>query len=262
MKKIFSFITSAVTAAMMMSCEISSGGIYELGRSELSDYAEVLFCNNVLLPVDMVDFAIDLDEYIALPEKEKEQSNRFYGNIRKISEGVYQFSDSKVTCTIDTGGDSIWDDGAQWKFLEYSTRVFATGFSDPGWNAWITDEAKFTFNTDTVGDALLMVQAETVSGDLLMALKAREEGLCSWNLSVEGTDHGKNGLYAEYNSGYGTGCINIKERYTVNEYYNITAQEKICDGTFNVDIYDGDSKIDWIKIHLSAGYMTEYETSR
>lgn len=254
MKRKFVFIASAITASLMSSCEIADGGIYELGRTELSEYAEVLFCNNVLLPVDMVDFAIDLDGYLTLSEQEKELDNRFYGKIRMISEGVYQFSDNNVTCIVDTGDDSVWLDGAQWKFLEYSTRIFATGFSDSGWNVWITDEVKFMFNADTVGEARLIVQAETASGNMLMALKSREEGLCSWNLSVEGTDQGSNGIKAEYGSGYGTGGINIKERRT--------ATERICDGTFNVDIYDGDSKIDWIKIHLSAGYMTEYETSR
>ena len=79
MKKIFALIAAAVVAASMISCEIADPYIRPLGSEELKDYAGKLLSNSALLPVEMVDMAIDLDEYLALPDEEKRLDKRFYG---------------------------------------------------------------------------------------------------------------------------------------------------------------------------------------
>ena len=65
MKKIFVLIAAAVFAASMISCEIADPDIVPLGRAELKDYAGKLLSNSALLPVEMVDMAIDLDDNLA-----------------------------------------------------------------------------------------------------------------------------------------------------------------------------------------------------
>ena len=62
MKKIFALIAAAVVAASMISCEISDPVFRPLGSEELKDYAGKLLSNSALLPVEMVDMAIDLEE--------------------------------------------------------------------------------------------------------------------------------------------------------------------------------------------------------
>lgn len=263
MKKIFVLIAAAVVAASMISCEIADPDIVPLGRAELKDYAGKLLSNSALLPVEMVDMAIDLDEYLALPEEEKQKDKRFYGRLSMLGDNIYKVSYSGFSCIVDTGGRSVWENGAQWKFMEFVTWVYATGFGEGGWRTSITEDVTVTFTSDTVGEALLMAHVLMHSGQALMALESREEGLCAWNMAVKGVDMGNDGLRAEYSSGEGTGGLKVTRRWVVDKDNPVEqVKEKLCEGMFFVDIYNGSQKIDWVKLTLRPGYSSEYETSR
>ena len=88
MKKIFALIAAAVVAASMISCEIDDPYNRPLGSEELKDYAGKLLSNSALLPVEMVDMAIDLDEYLALPDEEKRLDKRFYGRLSVLGDNI------------------------------------------------------------------------------------------------------------------------------------------------------------------------------
>ena len=263
MKKIFALIAAAVVAASMISCEIADPVIRPLGSEELKDYAEKLLSNSALLPVEMVDFAIDLDEYLALSEEEKQKDKRFYGRLSVLGDNIYKVSYSGFSCIVDTGGRSVWENGAQWKFTEFVTWVYTTGFGEGGWRTSITEDVTVTFSSDTIGEALLMVQVQMPASEALMALKSREEGLNTWNMAVRGVDTGNDGLRTEYSSGEGTGDLKVFRRWAVDEENpEEQVKEKVCEGMFFVDIYNGSQKIDWVRLTLKPGYSSEYETSR
>ena len=263
MKKIFALIAAAVVAASMISCEIADPYISPLGSEELKDYAGKLLSNSALLPVEMVDMAIDLDEYLVLPEEEKQKDKRFYGRLSVLGDNIYKVSYSGFSCIVDTGGRSVWENGAQWKFTEFVTWVYATGFGEGGWRTSITEDVTVTFTSDTVGEALLMVRVQMPASEALMALKSREEGLNTWNMAVRGVDTGNDGLRAEYSSGEGTGDLKVTRRWAVDKENPVEkVMEKVCEGMFFVDIYNGSQKIDWVKLTLKPGYSSEYETSR
>ena len=251
-------MAAAVSALMMLSCEVQGGYIDELDRNDLTGYADVLFRNSVLLPVDMVEFAVTLDAYLTLPDEQKKEDGRFYGQIDRLADGVFKISCDGVACTVDTGGQSVWDDGAVWKFVQFQSYVSATGFYESGWSVWITDDVNVTFNQDMSGDSRLMAHVQMPSGDVLMALRYDAEQKSIWNVSVQGTDRGKTGLIAEYSTGLDTGGINVAPRYDVGE----AATEQLCDGLFYVDIYNGETRIDWVRMYLNPGYKTDYDTSR
>lgn len=261
MKSVFKSVAVAVATLMVMSCEIYDRNINILTDQELKEYAGTLFRNHVLLPADMADFAVQLEGYLALTDEEKRLDDRFYGKIDILSDGVYRFIDKYVTCIVNTGEESIWDDGVQWTFEEYSSKSFANDYSNLKWNAWITDPITLTFNSDTVGDARLMVQAETESGSLLMALKSHERNVSAWNLSVQGIDIGCNGLKSEYGNVIGSGGINLEIEPKVDET-GIYARSKYCEGTFYVDIYDDDVKIDWVVATVYKNGMFSCQSSR
>ena len=263
MKKIFALIAAAVVAASMISCEIADPYIRPLGSEELKDYAGKLLSNSALLPVEMVDMAIDLDEYLALPDEEKRLDKRFYGRLSVLGDNIYKVSYSGFSCIVDTGGRSVWENGTQWKFTEFVTWIYATGFGEGGWRTSITEDVSVTFSSDTVGEALLMVQVQMPASEALMALKSREEGLNTWNMAVTGVDTGNDGLKAEYSSGEGTGDLKVTRRWAVDkENPGERVKEKLCEGMFFVDIYNGSQKIDWVRLTLKPGYSSEYETSR
>ena len=263
MNKIFALIAAAVVAASMISCEIADPVIRPLGSEELKDYAGKLLSNSALLPVEMVDMAVDLDEYLALPEEEKQKDKRFYGRLSVLGDNIYKVSYSGFSCIVDTGGRSVWENGAQWKFTEFVTWVYATGFGEGGWRTSITEDVTVTFSSDTLGEALLMVKVQMPASKALMALQSREEGLNTWNMAVIGVDIGNNGLRAEYSSGEGTGGLKVTRRWVVDkENPGERVKEKVCEGMFFVDIYNGSQKIDWVRLTLKPGYSSEYETSR
>jgi hypothetical protein len=96
-----------------------------------------------------------------------------------------------------------------------------------------------------------------------MALRSREEGLNTWNMAVRGVDTGNDGLRAEYSSGEGTGDLKVFRRWAVDKDNPVEkVKEKVCEGKFFVDIYNGSQKIDWVRLTLKPGYSSEYETSR
>lgn len=263
MKKIFALIMAAGVAAMMVSCEIVERDIKPLGHTELSDYAGKLFSNSVLLPVELADLAIEIDEYLALTEEQRREDNRF--TVRVISDYVYQFSTKDMSCTVDTGGYSVWEDGAEWKFLSFIATIKTFVYREGAWRTSLTDEVYLTFNADTMGEDMLMVQVEMPAGNALMALESREEGINSWNMSVDGADYGTDGLRSEYNTGYDTGGINVTSEKVSRPDDNgemQPANQKVCEGIFNVDIYEGSTQVDWVKVYLRYGKSAEYHTSR
>lgn len=257
------FKAAAVTAAALIaiSCEIAEGNISALTHKDLEEYASALYRNHVLLPADMTELAIELDAYISKTDELKQENSCFYRKVNEISEGVYQFLDEYVSCIVDTGGKSVWDEGAEWKFVEYNSRSFVGSGPGQRWNAWITEEVKLTFSADTIGEAMLMVQIESASGNVLMALKSREEAVNTWNMTVHGTDIGSSGLKSEYSSGIGTGGIDLMTEPR-EEGAGKFSRSKHSEGMFYVDIYDDDAKIDWITVHLRSDSSNIYETSR
>lgn len=264
MKKIFSLIAAAATAAMMLSCEIVDRDIKPLGNSELSDYAGKLFSNSVQLPVELAEVAIEIDEYLALSEEQKLEDNRF--TVRTISDGVYQVSDKNMSCTVDTGCESVWEDGAEWKFLSFISTIYSPlEYTDAAWRTSLTDDVYLTFNAEATGEAKLMVLVEMPGGNALMSLQSRENGNSVWNLAVEGADLGNDGLRAEYGTGYDTGGINVTRNYFDSdspEDRNQYVARKQFQGMFFVDIYENGTKIDWIEMTFDFNSPTRYSTSR
>ena len=255
MKKIISLVAAAATAVMMNSCEIVKQDIKPLTDDELADYAGKLFSNSVLLPVELADVAITIDEYLALPEEQKSEYSRYI--VRAISDGVYQVSDYDMSCIIDTGGCSVWEDGAEWKFLSFISRIpIPSSYGYGTWRTSLTDNAYLTFNTDTMGEAKLMVQVEVPGGKALMSLRSREGGVSVWNLSVEGTDVGSDGLCAEYGTGYDTGGVNVTRELLAQ------GSHKTYQGVFFVDIYKNGGRLAMIEMTLYSNSSAQYDITR
>lgn len=261
MKKIFSIMAAA---AMMLSCEIVDQKIKPLNSDELADYAGKLFSNSVQLPVELAEVAVEIDEYMALSEEQKLEDKRF--TVRTISDGVYQVSNKNMSCTVDTGCESVWEDGAEWKFLSFISTIYSSSeYTDGAWRTSLTDDVYLTFNADAMGEAKLMVFVEMPGGNALMSLKSRENGRSVWNLSVEGADLGNDGLRAEYGTGYDTGGINVTRNYSAGgsaDDRNQYVARKQYQGMFFVDIYENGTKIDWVEMTLDFDKRTQYSTSR
>lgn len=254
MKKIFSLIAVAALSAMAVSCEIEKHKIKPLDSNELADYSGKLFSNTVLLPVELAEVAIGIDEYLALPEEQKAENGRYV--VRQLSDYVYQVSNWYMSCTVDTGGYSVWEERAEWKFLSFVAKTSLSSYDNGTWRTSLTDDVSLTFNADPMGEAKLKVKVEMPCGQARMSLMSREEGTSVWNLSAEGTDVGSDGLLAEYRTADKAGGISV----TREEYAK--SCRKTYQGVFYVDIYKNDSKIAWIEMNLYSDSDTQYVINR
>lgn len=257
--KTFRIMIIAAISAVMVSCEIDYDRIDGLNHSDLTYYADILFGNNVILPVEMAEFAIEFDEYLSMPDEEKQDSYRFFGKIRQVGPTLYSFSDDNMSCTIDTKGVSVWQEGAEWEYAEFSVRPQIVG-SPGGYRYYsVSDNVIIKFEKDNIGDFQLMASLKSgIDNSFAMALISREDNLYKWNISGSGYDRGEDGLKAEFSAGNGNGGINIGERMSEDN----SEKEFICDGIFYVDIYNGADKIDWCQIIFRQGYRVDYLSSR
>lgn len=248
----------AAASAVICSCEVDYGRIEGLNHSDLTAYADILFGNNVVLPVEMAEFSIEFDEYLSLPDEEKPNSYRFFGKIKQLGPTLYSFSDASISCTVDTKGVSVWQEDAEWEYVEFSVKPEIVG--SPGSYRFysVSNNIRITFEKDNIGDFQLLASLKSgVDNSVAMALLAREDNLYKWNLSGGGYDRGEDGLMAEFTVGDGTG-FNVSERMSADG----SEKEFICDGVFYVDIYNGADKIDWCQMLFRQGYRIDYLSSR
>lgn len=122
MKRIFCYIVAvlAVSACRIQHCEMPS-----VSASDLEKYGCRLFARNVCVPLNMMELVRSFDEYLLLPDEEKENDGRFYNRISILGDNVYEVADCKscIKCIIDTHGISLSADGGAWKIVEPYVRV-------------------------------------------------------------------------------------------------------------------------------------------
>lgn len=270
MKRIFTFIIAAVSTAMMLSCEVLERNMSPLGHDQLKSYAGELYANSVVLPVRMTQVAIGLDEYLSQTDQQQTDNPDFHGYVSHVGGNEYRFDDGYVSCTVDTGGKSVMEDGAQWRYSSFKASVKVFGgsgdmYSNGGWSSWITQEVCITFKADPSDDFILVAQVEMPGGTSVVAFKSRDGLSWFWNVSVEGEDIGNDGFKSEYTTGRDTGGINIETFIDegMDKYDRLQRVYRcFATGMFYVDIYKGTEMIDWVEMTLHPDKSTYYKTSR
>ena len=62
----FTYILAATV--LIASCEIIPSQVSPVSSDDLQRYADELFAHNVILPVEMAEFAVDFDRYLAMSD--------------------------------------------------------------------------------------------------------------------------------------------------------------------------------------------------
>lgn len=253
----FTYILAATV--LIASCEIIPSQVSPVSSDDLQRYADELFAHNVILPVEMAEFAVDFNRYLAMSDEEKVGDYRFYGKIDMVGENIYHINDGRISCTLNTGGMSIDDENASWQYLTFSVTSHVLSQYRPVLYMNVENEALLTFApVEGEGRGLLDVSIVMEDDEAGLVLQSYEDGDFEWEMACFGEDRGSGGLRAEYSTGLGTGGFKISARKVANEDYN----EFICLGQFNVNIYEGTKEVDWCRIIYNAGYAPMYQTSR
>lgn len=248
MKRLFILI---LFAAGISACELYSGDIYPQTGQNLKYYTMDAFSGYVMMPVMMAELAVDFDAYLALPDEEKANDFRFFGNIRNPEENLYIIEEGNTLCTLKTDGRSLWDDNARWTFLSYRTRTELNGSGDlycaasesiviESYPSPAEDEADRLFSM-TLGDDPVGLE-----------LSVSDDGKFEWNVGSQGVIDDEDGYFAEYMTG--AAGISVTKRYNEasKEY------EYICSGEFLLSFFRDDEPVDMCKAIFRPGLLAEF----
>ena len=114
---------------LFAGCLADYSDVNVINAASLEKYAMQTMIQNVILPVEALELAIDFDEYLKKTDEEKEKDVFFYGNISKEQENEYvikidfsKFSDEYRTiyCILNTKGCSLTDVSAEWEYKNFN----------------------------------------------------------------------------------------------------------------------------------------------
>lgn len=259
--KIKRMICMLAVVIAAVSCEIVPSYVTPIDSEGLKDYSGQLFGHKVILPVEMAEFALDFDRYLSMSDDEKKEVYRFYSKITMIPgrNDVYYVNDGRISCTVETGGKSLHDEGARWCCHGFSVTSYINAYRTPKMYMTTTDDIEIVLADlpDETGEQCrLDITGNQIQASMIM--RSYEAGMYEWQMACFGEDHGASGLRAEYTTGYGTGGMEMSERMLENGYY----KEYICNGVFLVNIFDGVEEVDWVRMEFNSGYAPVYRTSR
>lgn len=246
---------SAAFAAMVMlvSCEIFPGQSDYLTSDDLESYTMDVFCGHVIMPMLMTEFAIELDSYLALPDEDRINDYRFYGNIFRTDDGSYVIDDGKTYCSVRTGGKSIRNPGASWEFLSFSTTTYLLSHGKIYCN--MSDPVILeSFSSSASGSSSMLFTMSYGEDCVGLDIEIQDDRYV-WNISTSGKIEDTDGYWAEFMTD--VNGIDVMSRH--NDY--LDDDEFICSGTFMVNIFHNDEPLDWCRVNFSSGYRPSFKTS-
>lgn len=242
---------------MLAACIAEHSEVTPVTAERLESYSVKAMAETVAVPVEAVEFAIDFDAYLKLPDLEKEADYRFFGNCREDSAGVYSISyDSSrefrvVKMRIDTRGRSIMEEGTSWKILEFG--VYGNDF------AYSYLDYRFTLPE---GSEMIMLSAVDSTwavsmgdrGAAMMKMHPKRGELYEWTVEAHGAEETSIGMDADFGT---VGPFTVRERY-------LESKEKtnVYEGQFNVDIFRQGVPHDYCHMTFAPGVEKVVNTSR
>lgn len=242
---------------MLAACIAEHSEVAPVTAERLESYSVKAMAETVAVPVEAVEFALDFDAYLKLPDLEKEADYRFFGNCREDTAGVYSISyDSSrefrvVKMRVDTRGRSIMEEGASWKIMEFGIygNDFAYSYLD------------YSFTLPEGSEIIMMSEADSTwavsMGDMgaaMMKMHPKRGELYEWSVEAHGTEETSIGMDADFGT---VGPFTVRERY-------LESKEKtnVYDGQFNVGIYRQGVPHDYCHMTFTPGVEKVVNTSR
>ena len=240
---------------VLASCELYVGEYRQDTQDALQEYTMDAFSSYVIMPVMMAELAVDFDAYLRLTEEEKAKDFRFYGNIRNPEPDMYLIGLDGLTCTLQTGGKSIWDEGAEWTCLSFTADTDLNGSG----GLYCSAAEKTVLDSDPVasGDTSLRIFSTQLGKNPVgMVLCSLAEGCYEWNVGSNGQLSDTDGYMAEYMTG--ANGINVTKRY--NE--DLEGYEYICSGDFLVTVFRNNEPIDMCKAVFKPGFRAQFVSGK
>lgn len=254
MKHFFAII---LFLSLLVSCRLDGPDRDPISSEDLADYARRSLVSTVALPLEILEMAIELDEYLSLTDEDRMTCgfNDKYilhpnGNGQYILTYVSDCVDRTIRCQFTTAGKSIRESGNEW----IVDGVHMHGFSEEcylySYEFQLPEGSRLSMKSGHEN-----VWTLTMNGGYSeMMQNSKTDSLYVWTVNAQGTESSNTGIQAIF----GTGS-DLKVREKVLESGD---RANVYSGQFNVDISRSGKQIDYCHMNFVEGRDTEYKTSR
>ena len=243
MKRIFIFAASVLSAT---ACTLTSPTSPEVTAYNLQVYSSLEFGKCVAMPTVLTSTMIDFDEHLKKSYEEKLMDEAFNGNVNYKGENKYEitlFRKLYLTCTVDTGGKSIFENGAVWTVSDiYYGDVYTDGVVGLSLDVKVSEESTLTM----VSDSTWFFESEGIATTIKLAA---EDSMEYWLVEGRSVDIGTDNLWSQSTTGEG----GIKAFGYDNLSYN---------GSFTTEIYKESDQIDFCTFSFRPGFTASVTTSK
>lgn len=250
-------VALALSLPIFASCRIDGPDRDPISSKELAEYARRSLISVVALPVEALEMALELDEYLSLSDEDRMTCgfNDKYilhpaGNDLFIMTYAPDNVDKTIRCQFTTGGKSIRESGGQW----IADGVLIYGYSEEfnlyNYEFQLPEGVRLSMNTDKDSTWTLTMTGSSSE----MQLQSKNDSLYTWTVNAYGTETTSTGIEASFGtvSGLSVREIVSESGEKVNAYT----------GQFNVDIFRDGKLIDNCHMTFVEGLDVEYKTSR
>lgn len=209
------------------------------------------------MPLELMEISLELDAYLQLPEDQKMNDPLFFGNVFMHSEGQYVANiyyaptNSYVDMVVETGGKSLWEEGAQWKIAKFDY--------SPGYYPDMVNYGEYQVPDDAVTVTMSVADSTWAfsAGEhtaVLLKMHPKNGERHTWTVEAQGKESGSGG----YTSEFGTvGQLLVREH--LDSQLNVA---NVFDGKFNVSIYRDGKPYDYCFATYQYDLGTTFQTSR
>jgi hypothetical protein len=245
---------------LFAGCLADYSDVNVINAASLEKYAMQTMIQNVTLPVEALELAIDFDEYLKKTDEEKEKDVFFYGNISKEQENEYvikidfsKFSDEYRTiyCILNTKGCSLTDVGAEWEYKNFNMYGNDFSLSNLDYSFSLPQDSKLTVMAEEESTWAVTFDEHAACR---MKMKSKNDSLYEWLIEAQGKETTTREISADFGT---SGNFTIKERSI-----KANVKENIYSGKFNVNIYKDGEPYDYCYLTFTPGEMMKSQTSR
>ena len=254
MKKIYAYM---MTILALASCQVTNPYSKVVDANDLMIYNHGELGRCVTCPAELLDVLIGFEEYLNKSDEDKMYDQKYYGRITDYGSDTYGISAqiSGLNCTVDTGGKSIWEEGAEW---EFSVISYYGHYNDS--QLYINHDVYFdkggVLKMENPADSVWTFHADNVESRVKMIMT---DSTRVWKVEGHCRVNGENGLSSV--SATGAEGMSVRKVW-VDLGTTYPRQEISYSGSFSTDLFKGDEKIDFCTMTFRPGFAASCTTSR
>lgn len=251
MKRLF---ITLMLIPMFASCMLDDSDVQMVNAYKLGTYAKDRFVDVVALPVEALEVALLLDEYMSLEEKPKDSSlgYRYY----KVADNIYRVEytssveDRALYSQFNTNGRSIREHGATWTIDAF--RITGNDFDYSSYD--------YTFDLHPGSELVFISAADSTwamtMGDNVAMIKMhpKESEMFVWTVEAQGSENTE----INVSSSFGT----VSELAVKEVLLPSGEKTNSYKGQFNVDIFKDGEPHDYCYVTFDHDMESSYLTSR